>query len=910
MSDNNSQNEIIPITIEQELQSSYLSYAMSVIISRAIPDVCDGLKPVHRRILYAMYNAGYTYNKPYRKAARVVGDVIGKYHPHGDTPVYEALVRMAQDFSLNVPLIDGQGNFGSIDGDPPAAMRYTESRLSKAAHKLLEDIDKDTVDFQDNYDGSESEPTILPAAMPNILINGTSGVAVGMATNIPPYNLGEVIDACKLLLENPDTTDEELMDVIQGPDFPTGGSIIGKHNIIQAFKTGRGIVTIRSKTHIEQIGSHKEAIIVTEVPYQVNKAKMIEKIADLVKEKKVDGITALRDESDKTGIRVVIELRKDVDSQIILNQLYSMTTLQVSFGINILVLNNNRPGVMPIPTVLKTFIAFRRSTVTRRTVYLLRKAREKSHLLIALCIATSNIDEMVRLIKSSASTADALRALLEKKWNAEAILPTLQILSEDYNLSQDKTYSLTEAQAKGILEMRLQKLTGLEQGKLIEDIKNLTIEINAHKKLLSCTESMTALIVKELMDIKHEFATPRKTVIEEGDPSCNNIEDLVAKEDMVVTITMNGYIKRVPLADYKSQNRGGKGKAVHNMKDEDAITQIFVTNTHASLLFFSDTGRVYKNRVYNLPAGTQNSRGRALVNILPLSVGEKVCNVMELPSVEDKEKNIIFITAAGNIRRNDLEDFRNMPSTGKIAIKLQEEDSLIGAMTCSNDSNIFIATKEGKSIKFNVNRIRIMRSRTSIGVRGINLSQKDRVVSGAVLSNIEMDMIDRAEYLKVPCSKRQKLKNADMDKIQSTIAQHSVNMSPEKLSDFINNEQFIITVTSRGFGKCTSSYEYRTTNRGGSGISNIVSTKKNGHVAESYPIKLNDDLMLITNMARLIRLNAGNIRITGRNTQGVILLKVNQAEEVVSVAKIAEDNSDVDLDAENDSTDTDNSNQE
>jgi DNA gyrase subunit A len=876
---------LIPISIEDEMKGSYLDYAMSVIVSRAIPDVRDGLKPVHRRIIYAMYEASNHYNKPYRKSARIVGDVMGKYHPHGDAAIYDSLVRMAQDFSLRVPLIDGQGNFGSMDGDSAAAMRYTETRLAKVAHTLAEDIDKETVEFTPNYDGSEKEPAVLPSMFPNLLVNGTNGIAVGMATNIPPHNLGEIIDACCLYVENNDIELLDLLSVVKGPDFPTGGIVLGTSGIRSAYLTGRGSILTRGRTEIEELPNGKQAIIITEIPYMVNKAKMVEKIAELVKEKRIEGITDLRDESNKKGVRVVIEIRKDVVAEVILNQLYSYTQLQTSFGVIMLALKDGLPKVMDLKEVIAAFVNFREIVITRRTIYLLNKARDRAHILLGLTIAVSNIDEIIRIIKSSNDPASAKEQIMGKSWNASSIIDLIKLVDDRAMIANDNLCHFTEAQAKAILEMRLQRLTAMEKNKLENDLNELAKEITGYIEILGSREKLLAILKDELIRIKDEFATPRITSIEMGDFD-QDIEDLIQREEMVVTVTLGGYIKRVPLATYRAQNRGGKGRSGLSMRDEDITTQVFVGSTHTPMLFFSNIGQVYSLKLYKLPLGNPQSKGRPIVNILPLKEGETISNIMPLPENQEEwdNLNIIFATSQGNVRRNDLSDFKRIQSNGKIAIRLDENDSLISVKVCKDEDHVLLATKAGKAVRFPVNLLRVFKSRTSDGVRGMKLASDDQVISMTILKGILCTMEEREAYLSIPLEKRLEIASGK----EFSIEELNTILSAKQVLEMATKEEFIMTIAENGFGKRSSAYEYRITNRGGSGVVNMDVSNKTGLVIGVMPVAMSDELMLITNNGKLIRCKLESVRITGRNTSGVILFKTDQGEKVVSTSLIAE----------------------
>ena len=859
---------VLPILIEEELQDSYLAYAMSVIVSRALPDVRDGLKPVHRRILYAMYESGCLWGKSFRKSARIVGEVIGKYHPHGDIAIYESLARMAQDFSLYLPLIDGQGNFGSIDGDPPAAMRYTEVRLAKSASFMLLDLDKNTVDFKKNYDGLESEPIVLPAVIPNILLNGCNGVAVGMATNIPPHNLCEIADACNLYIDNKDVTLEELLEVMPGPDFPTGGIIIGRSGIKSAFYTGKGSLILQGKSHIETIDQTKKMIIIDEIPYQVNKAKLIEAIAQLTRDKKIEGISEIRDESDRIGIRVVIELKRLINPDIILNQLLRFTSLQVTFGVNTMALHNLKPSLMSIKDIISAFINFRKEVIIRRTKFELQKAREKANLLISLYISLYNIDHIIHLIKSSNNNIEATEKLLLEKWNIDKYCSDLICLISDVS-EIFAEYKFNILQVKAILDMKLHRLTTLEKEKISFEL-NINIEKIKHcMRVLSSEDMLMNIIKAEISDVKDRFGMPRKTVIQDVEMD-SDIENLIEKEEMVVTVTEEGYIKRVKLSHYKSQRRGGKGKIGQSTTDDDFTSKVFVANTHTHMLFISNKGQVYKTKVYKLPLAEPQARGRALVNIFPLSEGEIINNIMPYPA-DDKDLSIVFVTSKGKVRRNALIDFSHIPHNGKIAIRLDANDKLISVKVCDSIGHMLLATRLGKSVRFAVQDIRLFKSRTSDGIRGIKLAEEDKVISMSILRSISIDTDARDSYLK----------HRDNDVLNK-----------EEYKYYNDNEQFILTITENGFGKRSSAYEYRVTNRGGSGILNIITSKRNGNVIASFPVNEDDQLVLITDKGQLIRIAVKGIRISGRNTQGVILFRTKKGEKIVSVAKIDQISSD------------------
>jgi len=884
------ERDIRGISIVDELKTSYLDYAMSVIVSRALPDVRDGLKPVHRRILYTAHENGFEWNKPYRKSARIVGDVMGRYHPHGDSSIYDALVRLAQDFSMRLPLIDGQGNFGSMDGDPPAAMRYTEARLAKVATRLLGDIEKETVDFQPNYDESESEPTVLPARFPNLLVNGGGGIAVGMATNIPPHNLGEVIDATCALIDDPETDDLTLMSHVRGPDFPTGGIILGSSGFRAAYASGRGSVMIRSRTHVEEVRKEREAIIVTEIPYQVNKSRLVEQIAETVKLKKVDGISDLRDESDRDGVRVVIELKRDATADVVLNQLYRFTQLQTSFGMNMLALNGGKPEQLGLRDILKAFIKFREQVITRRSKFELGKARDRAHILVGLVIAVTFVDEVVAIIRNAASPADAREKLLARAWDADAVMDYLDLIESGANEVEDGKVRLSEEQVKAILDLRLNRLTQLGREEIGEELKKLAVTITELLEILRNRVRLYEVLREELIEVKDEFDTPRKTEVIEGDFGQIDDESLIEREDMVVTVTHSGYIKRVPLSTYRAQKRGGKGRAGMAMREEDVLTQVFVTSTHTPVLFFSTMGQVYRMKVWRLPEGGPQARGKPLINLLPLQSGEAISTILPLPEDEETwgDLNVIFATAKGNVRRNSMGDFTNVPSNGKIAIRFEEgsDDKLIGVQLCSEEDDILLAARGGKCIRFPVSDLRVFKGRTSTGVRGMKLGIGDEVISSSILSGQRAKAVtadDRTAYLKAAAWKTEPAEQS---------------LSDEKQAEMAAAEEFILTVTSNGFGKRSSSYEYRTSGRGGQGITNIDTSIRNGHVVTSGRASETDQIMLITNQGKLIRTSVAEIRIAGRATQGVTIFKVADGEEVVSVARIeeSEDEEDADVD--------------
>ncbi len=882
---------IAPVTIEDEMRRSYLDYAMSVIVSRALPDVRDGLKPVHRRILYAMNENGYTHNKPFRKSARIVGDVMGQYHPHGDQAIYDALVRMAQDFSMRLKLIDGQGNFGSMDGDRAAAMRYTEARLSKAAHALLEDIDKDTVDYQPNYDENSVEPVVLPARFPNLLVNGAGGIAVGMATNLPPHNLGEVIDACLCLIDHPETRDEDLLEIVTGPDFPTGGQVLGRAGIRAAYLTGRGSIIMRARCDIETMARDREAIVVTEMPYQVNKAAMIEKMAEMVRDKKLEGISDIRDESDRRGVRVVIEVKRDAQADVVLNQLYRFTALQTSFGVNMLALNQGRPQMLTLSQILKAFIAFREEVIRRRTIFELGKARDRAHVLVGLAIAVVNVDPVVEMIRNAPDPQTARERLMATPWPVGEVAPMVALIDEPGRGVVDGCYHLSEAQARAILDLRLHRLTGLERDKIHEELREIGARIEEYLAILESREALFAVMRGELAEVREAFATPRRTELLDVEFEVDD-EALIAREDMVVTVTRTGYIKRVPLSTYRAQRRGGKGRSGMAMRDEDFVTSVFVAGTHAPLLFFSSAGIVYKLKVYRLPLGTPQARGKAMVNLLPLGEGEAISTVMALPEDEATwgDLDVMFATASGNVRRNKLSDFTNIMANGKIAMKLEPADSLIGVQTCSETEDALLATHAGKCIRFPIGDVRVFAGRTSTGVRGIRLDRGDRVISLGMLNHTDHDPATRAAYLKRAAQMRRRPEDEDgeIDHVPDVEAEavEPGALSEEEFERLAEAEEFILTATENGFGKRTSSYEYRVTGRGGKGIVNIDTAPRNGNVVASFPVKADDQIMLITNAGQLIRMPLDDVRIASRKTLGVRLFRTGADEAVVSAAHL------------------------
>ena len=897
--------EIVDVDISEEMKKSYLDYAMSVIVSRAIPDVCDGLKPVHRRIIYSMYECGYEYNKPFKKCARIVGDVMGKYHPHGDSSIYEALVRMAQDFSMGVKLINGQGNFGSIDNDPPAAMRYTEARMEKITSMMIDDIDKDTVDFMPNYDGTENEPTVLPARFPNLLVNGSAGIAVGMATNIPPHNLSEVINGVIAYIDNPNITIEELVEIIPAPDFPTNCLILGKGGYLQAARTGRGAVIMRGETEIEE-KKGRESIIIKSIPYQVNKAELVSKIAELVKDKKIEGISDLRDESSKEGIRIVVELKKDAMSDVILNQLYSYTQLQCNFSVNMLALNKGKPELLNLLDVIKLFTEFREEVVTRRTEYLLQKDRERAHILIGLRVAVDSIDEIIKLIKSSKDTTEARNELMARPWSAKSVVSLIDLIEDRRNKVENGQFYFTEEQARAILDMKLSKLTGLESEKIDNEINEVAERIKEYLSILSNREKLMGIIKEELLFINENFGEKRKSQIVQ-DNSDIDVEDLIPKEDMVIITTVNGYIKRIPLSNYKAQNRGGKGKSGISIHEEDLTSNIFIADTHTPILFFSNKGIVYRLKTYKLPLGGNNSKGRAIVNLLPLDKEEKITTVLPLSSNKEEwiNKNIIFATKMGNVRRNSMEAFENVQANGKIAIKLDDNDALVQVALCDDNDHILLSSKIGKCIRFPLEVLRVFQSRSSSGVRGIKLETKNEVVSMSILKDSKIEDFEKRDaYLKIPVTDRIAIKNSLLSENDNTIEKTEMpninlidKLNIEEVKQLALDEEFILTITENGYGKRTSTYEYRTTNRGGIGITNIITSKRNGNVIFSSQVSDDKDVLMMTDKGVVIRTKVKDIRISGRNTQGVTLMKTE--DRIISVALAKTDNSQENIEESN-----------
>jgi DNA gyrase subunit A len=883
-------SDIRPVSILDEMKRSYLDYAMSVIVARALPDARDGLKPVHRRILYAMYENGFEWNKSHNKSARTVGDVIGKYHPHGDQSVYDALVRMAQDFSMRVPLIDGQGNFGSVDGDMPAAMRYTESRLTKIAQSLLDDIDKDTVDFQANYDDKDREPTVLPAKFPNLLVNGAGGIAVGMATNIPPHNLGEVIDACMALIDNPALSIDELINIIPGPDFPTGGLILGRQGIRAAYHLGRGSIVMRGKVRIDTIRKDREAIIITEIPYQVNKATMVARISELHREKQIEGISDLRDESDRDGMRVVVELKRDAVPDVVLNQLYRFTPLQTNFGANMVALDGGRPQLMNLRDFLTLFVAFREQVVTRRTKFLLNKARDRAHILVGLAIAVANIDEIIRVIRTSPDPNTARETLMSRDWQAKDVSAMITLIDDPrHRLASDGTARLSMEQAKAILDLRLQRLTALGREEIGEELDKLAVEIGDYLDILRSRARVQAIIKAELTAVKNEFATPRKTVIVDQENEVED-EDLIQREDMVVTVSHAGYVKRVPLSAYRAQRRGGKGRSGMQTRDEDFVSRLFVASTHTPVLFFSSRGQVYKEKVWRLPVAAPNGRGKALINILPLEQGERITTIMPLPEDESSWANldVMFATTGGNVRRNKLSDFVDVRRSGIIAMKLDEDEAIVDVQICTERDDVLLTAAGGQCIRFPVTDVRVFTGRTSMGVRGIALPKGDKLISLTILRHMDADAEERAAYLRRANAVRRGGAEEEAG-TDSEDASGAIELGEQRYVEMSAHEQFVLTISENGYGKRSSSFEYRTTGRGGKGIVAMSVNDRNGKLVASFPVEDSDQIMLVTDNGQLIRCPVEGIRIAGRSTQGVIVFDTAEDEHVVSVEHIGED---------------------
>jgi DNA gyrase subunit A len=894
--DDTGSNDIRPVSITEEMKKSYLDYAMSVIVARALPDARDGLKPVHRRILYSMHENGHTPDRKYVKCAHVVGDVMGKYHPHGDQSIYDALVRMVQDFSMRLPLIDGQGNFGSVDGDNPAAYRYTECRLARPAMELLRDIDKDTVDFQPNYDNSEREPLVLPAGFPNLLVNGAGGIAVGMATNIPPHNLGEVIDACIALIDDPALSIDDLIAIVPGPDFPTGGLILGRQGIRAAYHLGRGSIVMRGKMEFETLRGEREAIVFSEIPYQVNKAHLVERIGELVRDKKIEGVAGLRDESDRDGYRVVVELRRDAVPDVVLNQLYRFTALQSSFGANMVALEGGRPQVMNLKDLLVSFVAFREEVIYRRTKHLLGKARDRAHILVGLAIAVANIDEVIRLIRAAKDANEARDQLMSRDWPARDVATMVTLIDDPrHSVSEAGTTRLSAEQAKAILDLRLQRLTALGRDEIKAELDKLADEIADYLDVLRSRARIQAIVKTELTAIKDEFATPRRTLIVDQEGEMED-EDLIQREDMVVTVSHAGYVKRVPLSTYRAQRRGGKGRAGMQTREEDFVTRLFVASTHAPLLFFSSRGQVYKEKVWRLPQAAPQARGKALINILPLQQGETITTIMPLPEDEAtwSTLDVMFSTTRGTVRRNKLSDFADVRRSGIIAMKLDEGDAIVDVQICTETDDVLLTSAAGQCVRFPVDDVRVFSGRTSMGVRGINLADGDKLISQSILRHVDVTAEERAAYLKRANAVRRGTSgegdenggNGNGDGEEATGA---IELGQERYVDLSAKEQIVLTISEKGFGKRTSSYEYRTTNRGGKGIVAMAITEKNGRIVASFPVEETDQIMLVTDGGQLIRCPVDGIRIAGRATQGVIVFNTADGERVVSVERLSEE---------------------
>ena len=886
---------ITPVAIEDELKRSYLDYAMSVIVSRALPDVRDGLKPVHRRILYSMGEQGHTPDRKYVKSARVVGDVMGKYHPHGDQAIYDTLVRMAQPFSMSLLLIDGQGNFGSVDNDPPAAMRYTESRMTRASMSMLADLDKDTVDFKENYDGSESEPEVLPSRIPNLLVNGAGGIAVGMATNIPPHNLGEVVDACLAYVDNPEVSIEELLEIVPGPDFPTGGEIIGRTGARQALMTGRCSVIVRGKASFEEIRKDHEAIIVTAIPYQVNKATLVERIAELVREKRIEGISDLRDESDRDGMRIVVELKRDASAEVLLNQLYRYTPLQSSFGVNMLALNRGRPKQMSLRQMISAFVDFREEVVVRRTKFELGKARDRGHVLVGLAIAVANIDDFIHIIRSSKDPGEARERLVAQDWPAGDMLALVDLIADPRTvIVKEGLMRLTDDQARAILALTLSRLTGLGRDEIFNEARTLAADIREGLDILASRERVMAIVREELTEVRSAFAVPRRCEIVEGDPDVED-EDLIVREDMVITVTHGGYVKRTPLSIYRTQHRGGKGRSGMATKEEDAVTRVFSANTHTPMLFFSSGGKAYKLKVWRLPVGTPTSRGKAFVNLLPIEPGESITSILALPEDEASwdQYDVMFATRSGGVRRNKLSDFVDIRRNGKIAMKLDEGDAIIGVGVCKvQENDILLTTSLGRCIRFATEVVRVFVGRDSTGVRGIRLAGGDSVISMAILRTVRATPAERSAYLKHAKAMRAAAGEAE-DGEESTVPDENeaggddqVSLSPERIAGLGGAEEIILTVSTEGFGKRTSAYEVRRTGRGGQGLLAQDLSKRGGRLVASFPVDEGDQVLLVTDQGQLIRTRVGQVRLAGRNTQGVTIFRTSNDEHVVSVDRL------------------------
>jgi DNA gyrase subunit A len=882
-----SPSDIRPISLTEEMKRSYLDYAMSVIVARALPDVRDGLKPVHRRILYSMHENNYTPDRAYNKSARVTGDTMGKYHPHGNQAIYDALVRMAQDFSMRVPLIDGQGNFGSVDGDPPAAERYTEVRLARPAMSLLDDLENDTVEFQPNYDGREREPVVLPAKFPNLLVNGAGGIAVGMATNIPPHNLGEVIDACIVYLDNPAIGIDELIEIVPGPDFPTGGLILGRSGIRAAYHKGRGSILMRGRVVTELLRKEREALVITEIPYQVNKAAMVEKIAELVREKKIDGIADIRDESSRDGMRVVIELKRDAMADVVLNQLYRFSPLQSSFGANMVALIGGRPEVLNLKDLIRAFTEFREEVVGRRTKFLLRKARERAHVLVGLAIAVANIDDVIVLIRKAPDPAAAREQLMARDWPAKDVIPLVELIADPrHKVSAKGTYRLSEEQARAILDLRLQRLTALGRDEIAEELNKLGVEIADYLDILKSRARIVGIVKEELQGLKVQFGTPRRTEILEIEAEVED-EDLIQREDMVVTVSHKGYIKRVPLSAYRAQRRGGKGRAGMATREEDFVTRIFIANTHTPVLFFSSRGMAYKMKVWRLPVAVPQARGKALINLLPLDKDEHITTILPLPEDEKSwgERDVMFATNGGTVRRNKLSDFVEVRQNGKIAMKLEEGDRIVGVEICDERKDVLLTSAEGQAIRFPVTDVRVFKGRESAGVRGIKLEGEDQVISMAILAHVEATPAERMAYVRQANMMRRGGAEGEPE-IESEGNGQEVVLTPERYAELSAHEEFVLTVSENGYGKRTSAYEYRISGRGGKGIIAMVVNQRNGKLVASFPVDEGGQIMLVTDRGQLIRVPVEGISVMGRSTQGVIVFDTAEDERVVAVEHI------------------------
>ncbi len=898
-----SSSDIRPVSLIDEMKRSYLDYAMSVIVSRALPDARDGLKPVHRRILYSMRENNYTPERPYNKSARVTGDTMGKYHPHGNQAIYDALVRLAQDFSMRLPLIDGQGNFGSIDGDPPAAERYTEVRLAKPAMALLDDLANDTVDFQPNYDGREKEPVVLPAKFPNLLVNGAGGIAVGMATNMPPHNLVEVCDACIAYLDNPAIEIDELIEIVPGPDFPTGALILGRAGIRSAYHKGRGSVIMRGRVHVEEVRKDRDALIVTEIPYQVNKASMVEKIADLVRDKKIEGIADIRDESDRQGMRVVIELKRDAMADVVRNQLYRFSQLQSTFGCNMVALNGGRPEVFNLKDLILAFTEFREEVVGRRIKHLLREARERAHVLVGLAIAVANIDEVIALIRKAPDPATARAQLMERDWPAKDVAPLVELIADPrHKVSATGTYKLSEEQSKAILDLRLQRLTALGRDEIGDELKGLGTQISEYLDILRSRARIVDIIKGELTELKEQFGTPRRTEIMEMMGEVED-EDLIQREDMVVTVSHKGYIKRVPLSAYRAQRRGGKGRAGMATRDEDFVARVFIANTHTPVLFFSSRGMAYKMKVWRLPQAAPQARGKALINLLPLGKDEIITTILPLPEDEGswEKLDVMFATNYGSVRRNKLSDFIEVRQNGKIAMKLDEGDRIIGVDVCNERQDVLLTSRDGQAIRFPVNDVRVFKGRMSSGVRGINLGKDDEVISMTILTHVEADAAERAEYVRQANMVRRAGVDYEPDIEPETEVGVPTVLSPERYAELSAYEQMVLTISENGYGKRSSAYEYRVSGRGGKGIIGMIVNARNGKLVASFPTEDSDQLMLVTNSGQLIRVPVEGISIVGRSTQGVIVFDTATDEQVVSVEHIPDESGEEDSGGEDDS---------